>query len=104
MRHTASVNVDGLKMKANMSKQTLLLAGVTFLFAGAAQADATEAQVTQESSVIAQQEAPAPTASVATTVESGNTAAKAAEQDLSPDARPVYLNGGYFGGRQSEGN
>ena len=26
---------------------------------------------------------------------------KAAEQELSPDARPVYLNGGYFEGSQS---
>jgi hypothetical protein len=87
-----------------MSKQTLLLAGVALLFAGAAQADVPQTQVSQASSAIAQKEAPAPTTSIAVTNDSEMTAAKTAEQELSPNIRPVYLDGGYFGGSQFDGN
>jgi hypothetical protein len=76
-----------------MSKQILLLAGAALLFAGAAQADATEAQAAQERSTIVHREAPAPTASSAAADSAGTTAAKVAEQELHSDAKPAYLSG-----------
>lgn len=78
-----------------MSKQILWLAGAAWLFAGAAQAESTEALATQARSALAQKEAPAPTAGIVTAEAPGK---KAAERELHPDAKPVYLDGGHFGG------
>ncbi|MHB1062383.1 MAG: hypothetical protein ACYC39_11680 [Thiobacillus sp.] len=75
-----------------MSKQILWLAGA-LLFAGAAQADATEAQADQERSTIAQKEAPAPSPSSAVAESAGTTATEMAGQELHPNAKPVYLSG-----------
>lgn len=77
-----------------MIKQTLLLAGAAVLFAGAAQADAPEAQSAQARSGVSHQEAPAPTpdASTAETAKIIADKARDEEQELHPDARPVYLN------------
>lgn len=80
-----------------MSKQILLLAGAALLFAGAAQARAPEAQAAQARSTIAQKEAPSPTASRVAADSAGTTAAKVAEQQLHPDAKPAYLSGGDCG-------
>ena len=81
-----------------MFKHTLFLAAASLLFAGALQAGAPEAQAAQESSTLVQKEAPAPTATGGAANAAGNTSANEAEQELSPDASPVYLDGGYFGG------
>ncbi|MBW8305298.1 MAG: hypothetical protein K0M46_00225 [Thiobacillus sp.] len=76
-----------------MSKQILWLAGAALLFAGAAQADATEAQADKARTTIVQKEASAPTASDAAADPAGTQTAKAAGQELHPDAKPVYLSG-----------
>jgi hypothetical protein len=81
-----------------MSKQILLLAGAALLFAGAAQACAPEAQADQAHSTIDQNDAPAPAASVAEVGTVGSAPAKKVGQERSDDAKPVYLDGGYFGG------
>lgn len=81
-----------------MFKPIPLMAGAALLFAGVAQAAAPETQAGQEGATIAQKEVPAPKAGDDTRDTSGNSVAKEAEQELHPDARPVYLNGGYFGG------
>lgn len=80
-----------------MFKTIPLIAGAALLFAGVAQAAAPEAQVDPEYAKLANQEAPAPTAGDDTKDASGNRLTKEADQELHPDARPVYLNGGYFG-------
>lgn len=81
-----------------MFKTIPLITGAALLCAGVAQAAAPEAQVDPEYTKITNKEAPAPTAGDETNEASGNRVAKEAEQELHPDARPVYLNGGYFGG------
>jgi len=81
-----------------MSKQILLMAGAALLFAGASQAGTPELQDAQERSALVQKEAPAPTASGAAANAAGNTSTNEAEQELSPGASPVYLDGGHFGG------
>ena len=83
-----------------MFRQMLLLAGVAVLFAGAAQAEAPEAQATLARSGVSHQEAPAPApeAGTAETAKILADRAKDDERELHPDARPVYLNGGYFDG------
>ena len=81
-----------------MSKQILLLAGAALLFANAAQACAPEAQVDPAHSTIDQNEAPAPAVSVAGPGTVGGTSSRKVEQRRADDARPVYLDGGYFGG------
>lgn len=72
-----------------MSKQILLLAGAALLFAGVAQADATEAEA-QARSTIVQKEAPAPSVSSAAAESMRTTAAKVA---VHPDAKPIYISG-----------
>lgn len=83
-----------------MLKQTLLLAGAALLFAGAAQAEAPEAQPTQARSDASHKEAPAPAPEAGTTEIAKTLAVRAKDdgRELHPDARPVYLNGGYFDG------
>lgn len=80
-----------------MFKTIPLIAGAALLFAGVAQAAAPESQADPESTTVAHKEAPAPTAGDDTKDVSGNRVTKETEQELHPDARPVYLNGGYFG-------
>ncbi len=80
-----------------MFKTIPLIAGAALLFAGVAQAAETEGQVNPEHTKIANTEAPAPTAGDEVKDVSGNRVTKEADQELHPDARPVYLNGGYFG-------
>ena len=75
-----------------MSKQILWLAGAALLFAGAAQADATAAQADQARTTMAQKEAPAPSSGSAVADSAGTQTAKAAGQELHPDAKPVYLS------------
>lgn len=81
-----------------MFKAHLLLAGTALLLAGTAQAAEPEAQAEPESIAVAHQEAPAPRARDEARDTTANAAASEAEQELHPDARPVYLNGGHFGG------
>ena len=82
-----------------MFKSYLLVTGVALLFAGPAHADNTEAQAMQARAAIAKKEAPAPSATsedLDAARRQGST--NEATEELHPDARPVYLNGGYFGG------
>lgn len=81
-----------------MSKQSLLLACTALLFAGVAQAAATEAQAGPEHPALDQREAPAPTASDDTKDASGNMTAKEGGKAWPPDARPALANGGDCGG------
>lgn len=81
-----------------MFKPYLLLAGVALLFAGTVQADSPEAQAKQASTAIAKQEAAAPAADRSARNVAARPATNEANQELHPDARPVYLNGGHFGG------
>ncbi len=84
----------------------LRVAGLAVLFAGTAQADvsgtaqadALEAQTDGARMALAKEEAPAPSAHDAAKQAPSTPQANAAGQELHPDARPVYLNGGYFGG------
>lgn len=82
-----------------MNKQILLMAGAALLFSGTSQAGAPETQADREHSTIAQKEAPAPIASDAKMKTVGSQSArKGVEQERPNDAKPVYLDGGYFGG------
>lgn len=80
-----------------MFKPNLILAGAAFLFAGFVQADAPNTQAEPARTTIAKQEAPAPAAGNITTDSADKSKTREANQELHPDARPVYLNGGYFG-------
>ncbi|MBW8457872.1 MAG: hypothetical protein K0M58_05460 [Thiobacillus sp.] len=87
-----------------MSKQILLLAGAALLFAGTVQAEAPGAQTERARTTIAKNEAFVFSASTEIDVASRNCDAiskpdqNEATEELHPDARPVYLNGGHFGG------
>jgi hypothetical protein len=87
-----------------MFKPYLLLAGVALLFAGTVQAEAPDVQAEQARATIAKNEAPAPSATSAEIDAASNCDAASkqekneADEELHPDARSVYLNGGYFGG------
>lgn len=80
-----------------MSTQILIAAGAAFLFAGVAQAATPEAQQDREQMTIAHQEAAAPKAGHDANEDAATRMAKESVQELHPDARPVYLNGGHFG-------
>jgi len=75
-----------------------LLAGLVLLASGTALADAQGTSDDREK--IAPVEASAPATNGAVEREDASRAAKEPQQELHPDAKPVYSNGGYFGGRQ----
>lgn len=86
-----------------MSKQILLLAGAALLFAGTVQAEAPGVQSEQTRTTIAKNafvfsatnaEIEAARNCDATSKQDKNEAT----EELQPDARPVYLNGGHFDG------
>ncbi len=76
----------------------LRVAGLAVLFAGTAQADAPKAQADTARMALAKQEAPAPSAHEAARQAPSAPQPNTATQELHPDARPVYLDGGHFGG------
>lgn len=80
-----------------MSTQILIAAGAAFLFAGMAQAATPEAQQDREQITIAHQEAAARKAGQDAHEDAATRMAKESVQELHPEARPVYLNGGHFG-------
>jgi hypothetical protein len=99
MPHTAITNADvGENRRQIMIGRFLGVAGMALMFAGTAQADAPDAQTDASRTALAKKEAPAPAAHDAAKQASDTPQANAAEQELHPDARPVYLNGGHFGG------
>lgn len=81
-----------------MIGRLLRVAGMAMLFAGTAQADAPEAQTDGARLALGKKEAPAPSAHDAARQAPDTPQANAADQELHPDARPVYLDGGHFGG------
>lgn len=87
-----------------MFKAYLRLAGVALLFAGTVQAEAPEAQSAQVRTTTPNNEAFAFSATP-TEIEAARNCDATSKQDkseateeLHADARPVYLDGGYFGG------
>lgn len=80
-----------------MFKPYLVVAGVALLFAGSVQAEAPETQSERARATIAKKEAPAPSATRAETDAASKQEKNEATEELHPAARPVYLNGGYFG-------
>lgn len=76
----------------------LRVAGMALMCAGTAQADAPDAQTDAPRMALAKKEAPAPSAHDAAKQAPSTPPAIAADQELHPDARPVYLDGGHFGG------
>lgn len=80
-----------------MFKPCLLLAGAALLLGGTAQAATPEAQTDHKPTTVAHRDAPAPKAIDDTTLAPTTPPSREADQELHPDARPVYLNGGYFG-------
>lgn len=80
-----------------MTGRFLPVAALALLFAGTTNADAPDPQTDASRTALAKQEAPAPSAHDA--AEQATIAPKpdAADRELHPDARPVYLNGGHFG-------
>ena len=82
-----------------MSKQIRMWLGAALFFAGTAHAAAPAPEAVQESAGMAQEEASAPTESAAPGEPVQYNGAQESEQALSPDAKPVYLNGGHFGGQ-----
>lgn len=81
-----------------MMGRFLRAAALALLLAGTANADAPDAQTDAARTALAKKEAPAPSAHDAAKQAPIAPQANAAEQELHPDARPVYLNGGHFGG------
>jgi hypothetical protein len=86
-----------------MSKQILLLAGAALLFAGTVQAEAPGVQSEQTRTTIAKNAFVF--SATNTEIEAARNCDATSNQDkneateeLHPDARPVYLNGGHFGG------
>jgi len=72
--------------------------GMALLWAGTVNAEAPDAQTDAPRMAVAKKEAPAPSARAPAKPAPAKPQANAAEQELHPDARPVYLNGGHFGG------
>lgn len=82
-----------------MFKSYFPLTAAVLLFGAAAQADEPEAQTTdRELARVAHKEAPGATAGYGTKEASATKVTGGAGQELHPCARPVYLNGGHFGG------
>lgn len=82
-----------------MSKEIRMWLGAALFFAGTAHAAAHAPEAAQESVGMAQEEASAPKESAAPGEPVENSGAEESVQALSPDAKPVYLNGGHFGGQ-----
>lgn len=89
-----------------MSKQILLLVGAMFLCAGAAQADTPETQTDGpeiqtdgKALELSRKEAPAPVVSGVEAQAEARPVAKKPENH--PDGKPVYLDGGHFGGSEN---
>lgn len=80
-----------------MSNHIYLLAGAAFLLAGAAHGEATDAQVGQESLTAEQIVTLEPPASIAKMGATDKSKTENTPQELHPAAKPVYLNGGYYG-------
>lgn len=88
-----------------MFKSYFPLTAAVLLFGTAAQANELKAQITDlELARVSQKETPGPKESIGATVGDGTKEASAAKvigmagQELHPCARPIYLNGGHFGG------
>jgi len=92
-------------MEMKMSKQLLRLAGAVFFVAGIAQA---EEQASSDAKLAhsgggkysAESEAPAPRGLQKNKAAEKAGPADVAKQQESVSAKPVYLDGGYFGGEQ----
>jgi hypothetical protein len=85
-----------------MVKHLLFVVGIAVLPAGTAFAESSpEPSVLQVSAADRKSgmQATAVAASQVGAEASRHSAAKAPEPELHPDARPVYLDGGYFGGK-----
>ena len=82
-----------------MSKQIPMWLGAALFFAGTVHAAAPAPAAAPESGGMVQEEASAPTESAAPGEPVQYNGAEESGQALSPDAKPVYLNGGHFGGQ-----
>ncbi|HQT30929.1 MAG TPA: hypothetical protein PLE48_06710 [Thiobacillus sp.] len=80
-----------------MSNHIYLLAGATLLLAGAAHGEATDQKMEKESLRAEQMLTPEPPASIATMDASRNQSKTEESAKPQATAKPVYLNGGYFG-------
>lgn len=84
-----------------MSKQIRMWLGAALFFAGTAHAaaPAPEVEAAQDMRGMAKEEASAAKESAAPGEPVENSGAQESVQALSLDAKPVYLNGGHFGGQ-----
>lgn len=82
-----------------MSNRMNVLAALVWMVAGPALASEHDMPGDQQKSGLAEASAPATSSAVETT-NAARTEKKETPQELHPDAKPVYNNGGYFGGRQ----
>ena len=91
-----------------MSNRINVLVALAWLVAGNAMAEEQDmpgepASAYQEKQGVAEASAPATVDAIEAKDSTGATK-QAAQQALHPSARPVYLNGGYFGDPQADGN
>lgn len=80
-----------------MSNHIYLIAGAAFLLAGTVHGEATDTQAIQESRTAEQIVTLEPPASIATMETTDKLRAENTPQEQHTTAKPVYLNGGYFG-------
>jgi hypothetical protein len=80
-----------------MFKAHLLVLGATLAFASAVQAEAPQKQSDARVAVVAKKAAAAAPEVDTQTRGASTQQNNATNEELHPDARPVYLNGGHFG-------